>query len=763
MLKKYHPVATSTINRIQLTRLFVLIGLLGVAASASATIPLTLQLRWQHQFQFAGYYAALEQGFFDDEGLDVTIAEGGPGINPIDQVLAGHAQLGVGSGELVYERLRGEPLVALAAIFQHSASVLMVLADSGIVSPQDLVGKRVSLRQNGQAIIEVAAMLSNEGVAPEQVIARENRGGIRDLFDGNTDAEYGYITNEPWLARRAGIGIRLLRPLNYGVDFYGDTLFTSEQELAAQPDAIAAFRRAALRGWDYAMHHQEALIALIKQRYAPNKTIEQLRFEATAMRSLIHPELIELGHMNPGRWQTMADTFVRLGMAPADGSLDGFVYHIDDGSLPAWVRWALYAAVAVAIVAALVTLLLTVFNRRLSSAVTDRTRELAGEVERRRDAEQALLRYNETLEQRVTERTAELRRQTEQTEASNRGLKNTLNELQRAQQELVQSEKMAALGQLVAGIAHEINTPLGAIQLSNDGIRRYLRQDLPKLPAFLAGLAPGLRDALLALIQAAGRPLTLSSREHRQQRRALSRELQPLALDDNDDIADTLVDMGVTGLTPELLTLLQSSQQHELLRSAAELSRLQRNAATIDTAAQRAAKVVFALKTYAHRDAVSEKHPADINQGIDTVLTLYHNQMKHGVELRRHCAKLPEIPCYPDELNQVWTNLIHNALQAMENRGTLEITTSSDANQVIITISDSGPGVPTELHDKVFQPFYTTKGSGEGSGLGLDIVRRVIERHQGSITLDSASPHGAVFTVRLPLVDGDQRQAGSSQ
>ena len=755
MLAQYHPIHAVNATRARLARLLLLLILVStVAADAAATTPLTLQLRWHHQFQFAGYYAALEQGFFAQEDLQVTIVEGGPGINPIDEVLSGHAQLGISSGELVYGRLRGEPLVALAAIFQHSASVLMVLADSGITTPQDLAAKPISMLEHGRPFIEIAAMLANEGIPLEQVTAKTNRAGIGNLLDGSVAGKYAYVTNEPWLASQARIAIRLLRPLDYGVDFYGDTLFTSEQELADQPEAIAAFRRAALRGWDYALRHPDELIDLIVERYVPDKPPAQLRFEADTMRDLIYPDLIEIGHMNPGRWQTMANTFERLGMVPAGGSLDGFLFQPDDHSLPTWMRRVLYIAVAVAIIAALVTLLLSVFNRRLSNAVSHRTAELAAEVERRRDAERALLRYNETLEQRVTERTTELRQQQQQTEATNHDLKTTLSELQRAQQELIQSEKMAALGQLVAGVAHEINTPLGAIQLSGDGIRRYLQRDLPKLPTFLASLTPGLRDPLFAVIQTGGRPLTLSSREHRQQRRTLSRELQPLGLDDCDDIADTLVDMGVTGLTPELMTLLQSSQYQELLGTAADLARLQRNAATIETAAKRAAKVVFALKTYAHRDAVSEKHLTDINQGIDTVLTLYHNQIKHGIDLQRQFADLPEISGYPDELNQVWTNLIHNALQAMENRGTLKITTRSDAEHVTITIADSGPGVPAQLHDKIFQPFYTTKGSGEGSGLGLDIVRRLIDRHQGSVSLDNASPQGAVFTVCLPI-DGD--------
>lgn len=732
--------------------LILLSLLLGTTTTTAAPTTLTLQLRWQHQFQFAGYYAAVEQGFFAEEGLQVKIKPGGPDINPIAEVLSGRAQLGVAAGDLVHQRLHGKPLVALAALFQHSASVLIARRDSGIDNPHALDGKRVATIDGGQPIIEIIAMLANEGVALDHIQQRSNHGGIDDLMDGRVDAEYGYLTNEPWLAQQAGLDIQLLRPLDYGVDFYGDTLFTSEAALAAQPETIAAFRRAALRGWDYAMRHPEAMITLIRERYATNKSEQQLRFEASNMAKLMYPDLIEIGHMNPGRWQTMADTFIRLGMAPEDATLGDFVYQSTEQNIPVWLKRALYAAIGIAVIAALATLLLSAFNRRLSSAVTRRTEELRAEVQRRQQAEQAVIRQNEALEETVSERTAELRQQKEQTEASNRDLSSTLSELRLAQQELIQSEKMAALGQLVAGVAHEINTPLGAIQLSVGGIQRFLGKDLPVLPELLAELPQELRNALFELLGSDQQSQPLSSRERRQHRRRLAAELETLRPDDGDadDIADTLVDMGVYQVTPALTTLLQSDQHQSLLGCAAGLSQLHSNTATIDTATQRAAKVVFALKTYAHRDAVSEKRLADVNAGLDTVLTLYHNQMKHGIELKRQFTDSAEIACFPDELNQVWTNLIHNALQAMENRGTLDISTRSDDEHLIVTICDSGPGIPAAMQEKIFEPFYTTKGSGEGSGLGLDIVRRVIDQHQGSISVSAASPHGACFKVSLP-------------
>jgi len=132
-------------------------------------------------------------------------------------------------------------------------------------------------------------------------------------------------------------------------------------------------------------------------------------------------------------------------------------------------------------------------------------------------------------------------------------------------------------------------------------------------------------------------------------------------------------------------------------------------------------------------------------------LTLYHNQLKHGVEVTRCYAELPTVPCYPDELNQIWTNLIHNALQAMQYQGHLEIETAWEGTQVRISIRDSGPGIPEAIQGKIFEPFFTTKASGEGSGLGLDIVKKIVEKHQGRITMRSVLGEGATFSVYLPI------------
>ncbi len=342
---------------------------------------------------------------------------------------------------------------------------------------------------------------------------------------------------------------------------------------------------------------------------------------------------------------------------------------------------------------------------------------------------------NNTLEIKVEDRTREL--------------SDALENLKLTQQELIQSEKMAALGQLVAGIAHEINTPLGAIRSSVENISAFLTEDMTKLANFLQSLSPKSQLEFFSLLQRIDQVI-ITSKEKRKYRRALTRTLDIEDIENSDIIADNLVEMGIYDNIEQFLPLLKDAKSEQFLYNAYRLSTLHKSTNTISIASERAAKTVFALKSFARYDNAGEKVPANLVDTIETVLTLYHNKLKYGINVVKHYEQLPSVWCYPDELNQVWTNLIHNALQAMDNKGTLTIQLVKQDQCAVVNITDSGIGIPDEIQNKIFDPFFTTKPAGEGSGLGLDIVKKIIEKHKGKIEFQSQLGK-TTFTVYIPI------------
>ncbi|GAB4327743.1 MAG: hypothetical protein OHK0038_01500 [Flammeovirgaceae bacterium] len=337
-----------------------------------------------------------------------------------------------------------------------------------------------------------------------------------------------------------------------------------------------------------------------------------------------------------------------------------------------------------------------------------------------------------------------LQAEKERTEAAYIELKNT-------QAQLIESEKMVALGHLIAGVAHEVNTPLGAIRSSVNNISKTLHQTISTLPSFFRSLNEEQEKAFYELIEISlKKDPNITVKDERRIKRSLYSKLEEAGFPNVENMADLLVEMGVYQDIDKYLPVLKSGGQL-YLDALYRLTGLYRSNHTIGIATEKASKVVFALKNYARYDHSGKKVMADITSGIDDVLTLYHNQMKHGIEVIRDYSYKEKIACSPDELNQVWTNLIQNAIQAMDAKGKLTVKVYQQDNYVVASFTDTGHGIPDEIKDKIFKAFFTTKPIGKGTGLGLDIVRKILEKHNGKIDFDSVLNVGSTFRIWLPI------------
>jgi signal transduction histidine kinase/ActR/RegA family two-component response regulator len=313
-------------------RSFVLaLGLwvLSTLAPAQDRWPVRLQLQYFHQFQFAGFYAAEYLGLYKKAGLDVTILENEPRQQPVTAVLNGYAEFGVSDTEVLWRRLQGEPLVALGVIFQQSAYCLVTLNRSDIMTLNDLKGKKVGIAE-GRGSYLFKTMFQKQNIPLDAMTIVNPKWDLQSLISGETDASGAYATGEIYRLRELGLPFQIIYPMDYGVAFYGDTLFTTDKFLNEHPEIVEKFRKASFDGWRYAFNHVEETIDYILKLpsvQARHVSRERLRYEATMMRHLILPDLIEPGSMSETRWHSMAADLNQIQNPAGDLSrLTGFIY-----------------------------------------------------------------------------------------------------------------------------------------------------------------------------------------------------------------------------------------------------------------------------------------------------------------------------------------------------------------------------------------------------------------------------------------------------
>lgn len=338
-------------------------------------------------------------------------------------------------------------------------------------------------------------------------------------------------------------------------------------------------------------------------------------------------------------------------------------------------------------------LVLSIYSVALLLAVGFIALRLQGSYRQLNRTNAELAQLNESLEQRVAERTNELT--------------GALNELKESQVQLVQAEKMSSLGQLVAGISHEINTPL--LYLANNAVLiqerlQLLRSFVTRCSAAFSIDAAKFKDRAEFQTKFIGALKDVKKLVHEEDLEASIQEAEDLAQDSIEGLED------LTGMA----------------QSLKDFSRL-----------DRAPVATF-----------------DVNNGLDKTLLIARNMVKHKAEIRKQYGDLPEIRCSPSQINQVFLNLVTNAAQAIEEQGEIVITTKrhdEDGDYVAISIADTGCGIPEDIIGKIRDPFFTTKDVGSGTGLGLSIVDEIIRSHGGELHVESEVGQGSVFTVILPV------------
>ena len=315
-----------------------------------------------------------------------------------------------------------------------------------------------------------------------------------------------------------------------------------------------------------------------------------------------------------------------------------------------------------------------------------------------------------------------------------------------------QHEKLAALGKLSAGLAHELNNPSAATRRS----AAALRDCLARLRGAARSTSIGPKDcALLAQreeqIRSSLKPPQFKDEFARADRQdAIQSWLESRNVADAWKLAPSLAEAGLTDADLESFAEAAGGSIGPELTRFATLLEMDRIAEELDNSSARISDLIKAIKEYSYMDQAPVQE-VDIEHSLETTLTIMHHKLKRGVTIARNYApNLPKIMANGSELNQVWTNLIDNAADAMKGAGTLTIRTARENDFVLIEIADNGPGIPAEVKSRIFEPFFTTKGVGEGTGLGLDIVSRIVKNARGQVNVIS-SPGDTRFQIRIPI------------
>ncbi|WP_415910929.1 ABC transporter substrate-binding protein [Oleiharenicola sp. Vm1] len=834
-----------------------------------------MQLKWYHQFQFAGYYAAQAQGYYRDAGVDVQIREGGPGKPPLGSVLAGTAQFGVTDSDVVQARMRGQPLVVCAVVFQHSPYVLLTRRDRSIRTPADLVGKRVMLSDD-QGAAQFRAMLIHEGIDPSRVEIVPHSWNLDDLAQDRIDALSAYATVEPFLLAARGVDCAYLRSIDYGVDFYGDVLFTTEEQARQNPRLVQAVVEASLRGWSYALSHPEQVAEQILRMPGVRErgiTRQQLLAEAAAMRDFILPDVVELGHINPGRWQRIAQIFAETGLAPRQFDLQGFVFEPDthvDPRLLAWLRAAAIVILAASIGAG-------IWTAQMRRAVRARTAELREENHQRSLAEERYRASEERLN-RVFVQAANGIVAMRPDGTISRANPAFLDSLKLPGEsalggwlDLVHAEDRAEVARVLARLAASSaencvlesryrrsddsvawlrcsfslvtsadGQPLELIAITEDVSARVAAQrDAEILNAKIAEQADLLNktsDAILVCDlegrvrywntgaerifgwkaeEAVGRPLeavgvadpaqpelrarviasgawvgdlTHQARDGR--RLTVNARWSLVRDDDNAPESILMICTDVTEARAVQSQLLRAQRMesigrlaggiaHDLnnvlapilmgveilqeqLSAARDLSLL----ATMRTSAQRGAALVRQVLTYA-RGVEGERIPLSPRLLALEIESFMRDTFPKNISLVLDVpADIWAIEGDPTQIHQVLINLCVNARDAMPDGGRLRIGaenrvltadtvranggTGGAGSYVVLTIQDTGGGIPPSVREHIFEPFFTTKGVGRGTGLGLSTALSIVRSHRGFMRVDCPPAGGTCFEVFIP-------------
>ncbi len=844
-------------------QLTLLILTLFLACTAHASDRVVLQLPWDHQFQFAGYYAADLMGYYADAGLTVeirpAITRNKDFLEPPAEVLAGRADFGIGSGDIILANEKSNRLRVIASIFQSSATRFYVKKSPPITSLAALVEHgTVARRLNSFVDIELQAMLRSEGIDPARVKSFKAIPGVSHFVDGRIDLIAGYALTFPYEIQQHGVATTEINPQNYGVNFYGDSLFTSKELISENPQLVENFLQASLQGWSYALEHPEQLVEYIAAGLPRTHPVDDSyrfnQFQASHINQHTNYPIVQPGHINPHRWGKMHQALREAGLVDSRYDPAQLIWTpaLEKARTTEQTQRLISYGLAISLSVVLLLTSFVLLLRKLVRKQTDSLQQAHLQALRRQaefaavfqsitdamvlvDSERRIIRVNKAFTDIFGYQLEEVKNKPTQllyadpTTYHQQG-QERYNAGAQISSPVYEMDYRRKDGSLFTGetlgvkVETEEGSQVGFLGVIRDITERLESErqirTLSKFPDENPG--PVLRadpDGKLLYANPASAPLLQEwrikvgeqlSAEFRTQldqarqkessyalpwdcgERTFSLVLTPIPEENyiniyGQDITESkqleeqlrqsekmqaigqLAGGVAHDFNNQLGVILGSA---ELLGKTLDDERQQRYLGSIKTAGLRAADLTQKLLAFSRKGKYLSQ-PLEIHKIIAEVVTLLEHSIDKRIKIGQQLNASQNTVIGDSALLQnALLNLALNARDAMPDGGEIIFATDliylgadecskfgkqlTAGEYLLVSVSDSGCGMDADTQRHMFEPFYTTKSEGRGTGLGLASVYGTVKNHSGTIEVVSEPGRGTRIKIFLPLVAAEQ-------
>ncbi len=712
-----------------------------------------IMLRWNHQFQFAGYYAAIKKGFYKTEGLDVVLIENNSTQSAIERVLSGEADYGIASSDLILARNLGKPVVVLASIFQHSAIAIISDYDKNLKYLSDYVGKTLVTTEHDKA--EISLLFAKEGISPDKINFIPHEFNIDPLLTNRADGQIDYISMQPIQLRMAGVEPRIIRPVDYGVDFYGDALFTTQKEIALKTHRVEQITRATIKGWEYALRNKDEIIDYILTLPGVQRrgiTREMLKFEADMIEELVQPRLVEIGHINPQRWDRMASLFAAQSMLSRSWDSEGFIYNPDNPQH----RQDLMLKIVIIILFSLGAMFLIVMllNKQLKGVVNKRTAELI-----------QLSQRDEALLHAIPDMLMLFNRKKQIVDyhpQNNDSVFHTIPSkfLGKNVSDVLPQEVATETKKCVDSVFDDGKMVQYSYSLTKDHSTRY----------YEARFVPSGSNEVLALIRdisdrvAYEEELIASQDQLKAASDALKENLIEIEhAKAKADEANKLKSYFLANMSHEIRTPMNGIIGFIQILHDMDLTQ-EEQSSYIDLLHESGKRLLDTINDIIEMSKIEAGHVELNNVDVNA-----YNMVKFLYDFFEPSAHQKGLKFYLDvsdedkkftfnsdqyKIESVLSNLIKNAIKFTDS-GVVMFGFSRDENEVVFSVKDTGIGISDDRANMVFERFVQAdldlSRKHEGSGLGLSISKAYIEILGGRIWFESKENEGSRFYFSIPL------------